>query len=168
VLDAWQVCAPGAVLDVHMDPSDPVPYLGDHLLLRELGDVGAAEFVRVLGAGSGSPMVMAALRQLGGALSQPDPAGGVLNHLDAHYVYSGSAVPDGPVTPELITGHFATVRAALAPWDTGRTAPTFVESHEQPQGHLTAADIAAVDRVRARIDPTGLFREDISPNATAR
>jgi FAD/FMN-containing dehydrogenase len=167
LMDTWTVTTPAAVLDTHMDPSDPLPYLGDHLLLRELGDAGAAEYVRVLGADSGSPLVMAGLRQLGGALSRPDPAGGVLNHLDAHYIYSGSSVPAGPVTRERITEHFATVRAALDPWDTGRTAPTFVESHEQPQGHLTAADIDAVDRVRARVDPDGLFRAGISPNATA-
>jgi FAD/FMN-containing dehydrogenase len=167
LMDTWQTTTPAAVLETHMDPSDPIPYHGDHLLLRELGDIGAAEFLRVLGEGSGSPLVMAGLRQLGGALASPDPAGGVLNHLDAHYGYSGSAVPAGPVTAEAIAAHCAVVREALRPWDTGRTAPTFVESYEQPQGHLSATDIAAVDQVRARVDPTGVFRGDISPNATA-
>lgn len=167
VMDTWQVATPAAVLETHMDPSDPVPYVGDHLLLHEFGEVGAAEFLRVLGEGSGSPLVMAALRQLGGALASPDPAGGVLNHLDAHYGYSGSAVPDGPDAEAAIAEHCAVVRSALGPWDTGRTAPTFVESHGQPQAHLSAEDIEAVDRLRARVDPDGLFRADISPNATA-
>ncbi|GGS57687.1 FAD-binding oxidoreductase [Actinokineospora fastidiosa] len=167
-LDAWQVAAPGAVLDIHMDPADPLPFVGDHMLLRRLDDSGIDEFVRVLGAGSGSPLVMAGLRQLGGALADPGPGGGVLDRIDAHYAYSGSAAPFPPLTEEEITRHCAVVRAALAPWDTGRTAPTFVDNRAQPQGHLSAEDVAAVDRVRARVDPTGLFGSDITPGATAR
>jgi hypothetical protein len=167
LMDHWEVSPPAAVLESHMEPGEPLPYLGDHLLLRELDDSGIDTFVRVLGEGSGSPLIMAGLRQLGGALAVSDPAGGVLDHFDAHYVYSGSAAPFEPVTAEMITEHCAVVRAALQPWDTGRTAPTFVDSYTQPQGHLSATSVAAVDLVRARVDPTGLFRTDISPNATA-
>jgi len=167
LLDTWQTTTPTSVLGVHMDPPDPVPYRGDHLLIDEPGDLGAAELLRLLGAESGSPMVVSGLRQLGGAIATPDPAGGVLNHLDARFVYSGTAVPEGGLTDAAISAYFATVRTALAPWDTGRTAPTFVESHEQPQGHLDPADVAAVDRVRARVDPSGLFAGDITPNASA-
>lgn len=165
--DEWAAGAAAAVLDTHMDPGEPLPFVGDHFLLRELSDSGITEFVRVLGEGSRSPLVMASLRQLGGALAIPDPEGGVLDHFDAHYVYSGSAALFPGVTEETIAEHCAVVRTALEPWDTGRTAPTFVDNHSQPQGHLSAADIEAVDRVRVRVDPTGLFATDVSPNATA-
>jgi hypothetical protein len=168
VLDTWHLTTPSAVLATHMDPSEPVPAQGDSMLLTELGADGAAEFLRVLGEGSNSPLVLAGLRQLGGAMAVPDPDGGVLNHLDAHYIYSGAGIPVDAAATVAITAHFATVRAALGPWDTGRTAPTFVESVGQPQGHLSAEQVHAVDKVRARVDPTGLFRDDITPNATAR
>jgi FAD/FMN-containing dehydrogenase len=164
LIDDWPVTAAGAVLETHMDPSDPLPYVGDHLLLRELDDAGVTEFVRVLGEGSGSPLVMAGLRQLGGALADPDRPGGAFDRVSAHYAYSGSAALAGPVTEEVITAHCAVVRAALGPWDTGRTVPTFVDSHRQPQGHLSGTDRAAVDRVRARVDPDGLFRTDVMPD----
>jgi FAD/FMN-containing dehydrogenase len=167
LLDTWEPATPAGLLRSHMDPPDPVPILGDHMLLTELGEDGAAQLLRVTGAGSGSPLVTAGLRQLGGAFAVPDPAGGALSHLDASYAYSGSGVPLGPVTPEAIAAHCATVRAALAPWDTGRTAPNFVESHHQPQRHLDADQVALVDRVRTRLDPTGRFRADIAPGATA-
>jgi FAD/FMN-containing dehydrogenase len=167
VLDTWQLTTPAAVLQAHMDPADPVPFHGDHMLLEEIGDDGAAEFLRVTGEGSESPFVLAGLRQLGGAFSQPNPAGGALDHLDACYSYAGSGVPFHPVTAESLERHCAKVRDALRPWDTGRTAPSFVESFHQPQGHLTPEQVAAVDRVRARIDPQGRFRDDIAPNASA-
>jgi hypothetical protein len=167
VMDTWHTTAPSAVLATHMDPSEPVPAQGDSMLLTELGDDGIAEFFRVLGEGSNSPLVLAGLRQLGGAMAVPDPRGGALNHLDANYIYSGAGIPMGAESVSAINSHFAQIRAALAPWDTGATAPTFVESVGQPQRHLSAEQVQAVDRVRARVDPNGLFRDDVTPNATA-
>jgi hypothetical protein len=167
VMDTWRVATPADVPAVHMDPPEPVPFLGDHLLLRELGDDGVAAFVGAVGQDSGSPLVIAGLRQLGGAFAAPDVSGGVLNHVDARYSYSGSGVPLGPLTPEALLRYCGVVRAALAPWDTGRTLPTFVEHADQPQRHLTAEQVAAVDRVRTRVDPHGRFRGDVAVDATA-
>lgn len=166
LLDTWATADPPAVLEAHMDPREPFPIHGDHLLLGELGDDGAAAFLRMVGEGSGSPLTNAELRQLGGALSRPDPAGGVLDHLDARYAYLGAGVPFGPVTPEMILDHLAAVRGALRPWDTGRTAPSFVERLGQPQRHLDPDQVLALDTVRARIDPEGMFRGDIAPGAS--
>ncbi|WP_169979433.1 FAD-binding oxidoreductase [Microbispora sp. H10836] len=166
VMDTWGETVPAAVLEAHMEPDDPIAIAGDHMLLREIGDEGAAEFLRLLGEGSGSPLVTAGLRQLGGAYAVPDPTGGALNHLDAAYAYSGAGVVEDAASLAAIEEHCAAVRAALSPWDTGRTAPSFVENVEQPQGHLGPERIAAADRVRERVDPDGLFRGDITPNAS--
>src|SRR5262249_21389449 len=144
-----------------------VPFHGDHMLLGELGDAGAEQFLRITGPGSGSPLIIAGLRQLGGAFAVPDPAGGALSHLAASYSYAGSGLPSALSVGQALHDHCAAVRAAMRPWDTGRTVPSFVESFAQPQGHLTAEQIQAVDAVRTRVDPDGLFRGDIAPNATA-
>jgi hypothetical protein len=167
VIDTWALTEPSAVLDAHMDPSDPLPFIGDHLLLGTLGEAGAAELLRVLGPGSGSPLVVAGLRQLGGAFAEPHPAGGALSHLEARYSYAGSGVLFDPLTPDILHDYCATVRDALAPWDTGRTVPGFIEDFQRPQRHLDDDGVAAVDAVRTRVDPDGLFRADIAPNATA-
>ncbi|MFF0309691.1 FAD-binding oxidoreductase [Streptosporangium sp. NPDC004379] len=166
VLDTWQLTEPVNLLDTHMDPSDPVAVIGDHMLLGDLGDDGIDALLRVVGEGSGSPLISAGLRQLGGAYARSHPQGGALDRLDAPYAYSGGGVPDLTGTAEAITRHIATVREALAPWDTGWTTPTFVESHAQPQRHLSDARIAAADLVRHRVDPAGRFRDDIMPGAT--
>lgn len=168
LMDTWQEAAPAAVLEAHMDPNDPVPVVGDHMLLKELGDEGVAEFLRVTGEGSGSPLIIAGLRQLGGAYATPNPGKGALDHLDARYSYAGSSAPFEPLTEEVIRDHCAVVRTALSPWDTGRTVPSFVEHFGQPQRHLRPDQVFAADRVRERVDPEGRFRGDIAPNATAR
>lgn len=167
VMDTWALTDPSAVLHAHLDPSDPVPFIGDHMLLGVLGEDGAAELLRVLGPGSDSPLVVAGLRQLGGAFAVPHPAGGALSHLEARYSYAGSGVPVDPVSPDALHAHNTKVRDAMAPWDTGRTVPGFVEEFSRPQRHLDDDAVAAVDRIRARVDPNGLFRGDIAPSATA-
>ncbi|MFF4550002.1 FAD-binding oxidoreductase [Streptomyces sp. NPDC001406] len=167
LMDTWALTDAAGVLDAHMDPADPVPFIGDHLLLAELGDDTVEAFLSVLGEGSGSPLVVATLRQLGGAFADADPRGGVLNQVDAAYAYMGSGPPFGPVTPADLEAHCATVRAALEPWNTGRTVPSLVEGADRPQCHLDPEAVAAVDRVRARIDPHRRFAGDIAPGASA-
>ncbi|MEU2282404.1 FAD-dependent oxidoreductase [Streptomyces sp. NPDC013178] len=165
LLDTWAETGPAGVLDAHMDPADPVPFVGDHLLLRELDDEGAAAFLNAVGEGSGSPLAVATLRQLGGAFAQARPEGGALSEVDAAYAYMGSGPPFGPVTVQALHAHCATVRAALGPWDTGYTLPSLVEGYERPQQHLDEDRAAAVGRVRARVDPRGVFAGDIALGA---
>ncbi|RKT19432.1 FAD binding domain-containing protein [Streptomyces sp. 1114.5] len=167
VLDTWCTTTPPAVVRTHMDPTDPVPVLGDHLLLSDLGEEGAEAFLRVLGEGSGSPLVNAELRQLGGALAVPDPDGGALSHLDAAFAFTAGGLALDPAASAAVRAHCAKARAALAPWDTGRTAPTLVERLEQPQRHLSAAEVERVDAVRRRVDPAGRLRHDVPPGACA-
>jgi len=168
LLDTWQETNATAVLSTHMDPTDPVPILGDHMLLGGLDDVTIDRLLGLAGTGSGSPLVLVGLRQLGGALAVPDPRGGVLNHLDAAYAYSAAGVPESEADTALIVERCNAIRTVLAPWDTGRTAPTFVDNVHQPQGHLDDDQVRALDRVRDRVDPAGLFRGDIDPGATFR
>ncbi|MFI0220338.1 hypothetical protein [Streptomyces lydicus] len=70
--------APPAVVHSHMDPTAPVPVIGDHVLLSHLGPHGIEAFLRVVGEGSGSPLVNAELRHLGGTLATHPPHGGAL------------------------------------------------------------------------------------------
>jgi FAD binding domain len=167
LLDTWTLTTPEAVVHTHMDPAEPVAVFGDHMLLGEIGDEGAAEFLGIIGDRPGSPLVCTELRQLGGAFAAPPVAGGALDRLGARYAYLAAGVLIGTATQESITSRLAAARAVLTPWDTGKTAPTFVETLEQPQGILDRQAIRAVDRVRARVDPFGQFRDEIAPNASA-
>lgn len=168
LLDTWCLAVPAAVADAHMDPTDPVPVAGDHMLLSQLDQDGVDAFLRVLGAGSRSPLVNAELRQLGGALAAHDPNGGALSRLDAAFAFTAGGLVVDPTAHAAIRTHCAKVRSALAPWDTGWTAPTLVERLDQPQRHLPPDAIARVDSVRRRIDPSGVFRHDIPPGASVR
>ena len=62
--------APGGLSFIHMDPEGPTPGIGGHTILGALDDEAIDAFVAVAGAGSGTPLVMAELRQLGGAVAR--------------------------------------------------------------------------------------------------
>lgn len=165
--DTWHPGGPADVPMAHMDPPGPVSVLGDHVLLRELGDAGAAAFLGAADPTSSSPLVATELRQLGGALAEPGPSGGALDHLDAAYAYMGAGLPE-LFPADLIGERLARMRGALGPWDTGRTAPTFVESADSAQGHLGPDVLAQIARIRERVDPTGLFRQDVMAHTAPR
>ncbi len=157
--DTWRADGPAAPLFATDHPIGPGRTVADHLLLDEVGRDGVAEFLRVLGEGSGSPLPVVELRHLGGALAEPDPAGGLLDHIDAGFAYTGF----GPAADAAAEEHLAVVRAALSPWDVGTTAPSLVGSRTQPQGHLDRRRADAAAAVRARVDPGGLFAGDVVP-----
>ncbi|GAB2754905.1 FAD-binding oxidoreductase [Amycolatopsis magusensis] len=167
VMDSWALTKPSAVLEAHMDPEDPVPIAGDHLLLTDLDSAGASEFLRVVGPGSGSPFISAGMRQLGGAYSVADPGGGALSSFAGRFAYSGAGLVVDDSSSAAVEEHCSVVRSALAPWDSGWTVPSFVENWRQPQRHLSDSSVGRVDAVRALVDPDGVFAGDVSPGASA-
>jgi hypothetical protein len=167
VLDTWAPTGPGGVFDAHGDPTDPVPRVGDHMLLGELDDAGAAAFLAAAGPGSGSPLAAAGLQQLGGRFTTGAPGGGVLDRLTARFSYAGSGPAADPASAAAVRAHCSRVRRALRPWDTGLTVPGLVEDVGRPQRHLDEAALDLVDAVRDRVDPHGLFRGDVAPGASA-
>ncbi|WP_018657687.1 FAD-binding protein [Actinomadura flavalba] len=165
VLDTWRPGPAAAVLSAHMDAPEPLPFRGDHLLLRDVDGDAAAAFLRLAGEGSGSPLVLAGFRQLGGAFARPAPGGGALTHVDARFAYLGSGAPFGGVTEDDLRDHCTAMRAALTPWDSGWTIPSLVEDAARPQRHLDVPAARAVHRVRTSTDPDGLFTGDIARGA---
>lgn len=163
--DTWRADGPAAPLFAHEHPVGPVHSVADHLLLDEIGRDGVTEFLRVAGEGSGSPLLTAELRHLGGALADGDPAGGVLDRVDARFAYTGFGSAADPVAAEAADEHHAAVRVALSPWDVGTTMPSMVGTRTQPQGHLDERGAELAGRVRARVDPDGLFAGDVVTSA---
>jgi hypothetical protein len=68
-----QVPAP-ALTRIAMDPEPPVPGLGHHRLIKELPDEAIDAFYETAGPESDSPLLLAELRHLGGALARPGTA----------------------------------------------------------------------------------------------
>ena len=108
------------------------PFVSDSRCSARSPTPAVDAFLEQVGPGAQTSLLMAELRQLGGALGRPHEGGGVL----ATSTRSSSPSPArSPPTPEMgAQGHADAVRlsAALAPWPTARQYLNFAENPSTP------------------------------------
>ncbi len=147
-----------ALVRLHGDPEEPVPWTSATTMLRELPDEAIATLVATAGPGSGSALLVAELRHLGGALGRRAPGAGAVSGFDAAYLlYTGGMAPI-PEAGAVVREQARALVDALGPWAGGRAYLSFAESTTDPATAFDAAGYARLRAVRARVDPDGLFR----------
>ena len=104
-IDTVATIPAAALQHVHMDPEQPVPGLGDGMLLDDLPAAGIDALVAAAGPESGSPLLSVEVRQLGGAIGQPAAGGGALSHLDADFVLFGVGIAMSPEMGAAVAAH---------------------------------------------------------------
>ncbi|CAA9289883.1 MAG: hypothetical protein AVDCRST_MAG61-78 [uncultured Friedmanniella sp.] len=124
LLDGVGVLPYAAVDAIHADPVDPLPFHERGALLADLPPEAVEALVAAAGAGSGSPLIMVEIRQLGGAVAREGVHPSAFSHRDAPYslLCIGVAVP--PVVDATVA-YAAAVLEALRPWSTGGLLPNF-------------------------------------------
>jgi hypothetical protein len=145
VLDRMGEIPCTALDSVFLDPVAPMPVVDTGLLLRDLPPDAVTALLRVIGPGSGSPLVTVDLRQLGGAVAGPARHDSAVCSRDAGFSVfaAGLAVP--PVA-EACRSRCEELVEALAPWSTGTTWPNFGRG-----GAALAYDGPTADRLRALV-----------------
>jgi FAD/FMN-containing dehydrogenase len=165
VMDTFATMPASQLVTVHMDPEQPVPGLGDHALLGELTEEAVDAFVDVGGPDSGSPLLFAELRHVGGALSAPAADGGALARIDAAFLLEAIGVPMDPAHVDPINRHLDVVCDAVAPWATGGCYLNFSE-RRAPVDALYPEDVRRrLSEVKGHWDPDGLFRANYTLTA---
>jgi FAD/FMN-containing dehydrogenase len=157
-MDTVAAAPPVALSMLHMDPPHAVPGMGDHRLLAELPAEAIDTFAAIVGAGSGSPLVSAEIRHLGGALGRADKGHGALAALPGGYLVFGVGMVMGEEAAGAIRTHLDRLIDAFAPYDAGHVYTNFVE---HPTATAEAFDERTYERLRdvkAQFDPDNLFR----------
>jgi hypothetical protein len=141
---------------VHMDPEDPVPAFDDHALLGPLPAEAIDAFVDAVGPDSGSTMVVAELRQTGGALSRPARGGGALDSLVGDYFAFAVGAVTGPEAEATLRADVGRLLEALAPYDVGRYYN--FSDRQLPVSAFLAPDVVErLHAVKAHWDPDDLI-----------
>ncbi|WP_423463669.1 FAD-binding protein [Promicromonospora sp. MS192] len=164
LIDTWR---PGSVLDVpwtHMDPALPLPTTADHQLIDHLDDAGQRAFLNIA-VRPRSPLATVELRQLGGAFGEAPPDGGALDHLRGATSLFATGIAPTPARAERAERELDELRVSMAPWATGYTSPNYAEDRRRPQRSFPTSIAQDVDAVRRRVDPGGLFAQDVSIGA---
>ena len=143
---------------IHMDPENPVPGLGDSMMLGSLPPEAIDAVVEAAGPGVASPLLLVELRHLGGALGRPAEQHGALPKLDAEYVlFAAGMAMDGEMAAA-IEGALEKVGAALKPYANGRNYSNFSERPTDTRTIYAPDAYERLRQVKAAYDPEDLFR----------
>lgn len=167
VMDTFGQIPAEGLSRIHMDPEPPVPGLGHHEVLAELPDDAIDAFVGAAGPDAGSPLLLAEIRQLGGALARPDENGGALSSLDADFVMFGVGMP---VTPELgkaIESHLDHLHETMKPWAAEGGYFNFAERPCDVDAILPPETCSSLAEVKRRWDPDGMIVANHALSLTA-
>ena len=147
-----------ALTRIHGDPEQPVPSASATAMLSELPPAAVSAFVRAAGPGSGSSLLLAELRQLGGALSRPAPGGGAVSRLDGEFVAFGLGLAFDGEMRDRSQMHADRLMDTLEPWAGGHLYLNFVEERIETAMAYETGVVERLRAIRAQVDPTGLFR----------
>jgi hypothetical protein len=154
IMDTFGQIPAEGLCRIHMDPEQPVPGLGHHRVIRELPDEAIEAFSELAGPES-SPLLLAELRQLGGALGRADENGGALTHLDAAFVMLGIGLPMTPEMGQAIEGHLDRLHEAMEPWAADGGYFNFSERPCDADAILPPSVCSRLAEVKRQWDPNG-------------
>jgi hypothetical protein len=159
-IDTFDMVPPVALSRLHQDPEEPMPVLSEHRLLADLPGEAVDAFVAIAGPDSGSTLMIAEIRHLGGALGEIRPGHGALASLEAGYLLFGGGMAATPEMAEGLKATLAPFKAAMAEWDAGRGYFNFEESSVSSRSFYDEVTHRHLRRIKAEVDPGDLFRSN--------
>jgi hypothetical protein len=146
-----------ALVRLHMDPEGPTPATSTSVLLRDLPDEAIETFLALTGPGSGSSLLAAELRQLGGAVGRRPEDAGALAGLDEPFLFFGVGIAATPEMGERAYADATAVAQALAQYASGRDYLSFTEVAID-MGRSFEPDVwQRLREIRHAVDPAGLL-----------
>jgi FAD/FMN-containing dehydrogenase len=157
-VDTFAMRPPAGIAELHMDPKQPVPALTDSVMLGDLPAEAIDRFLAAAGPGSGSRLIVADLRHLGGALRRSQPSHGALATLDASFLSFGVGIAGDDAARDASRERLALLNDAMAPYDSGRRYLNFADQPTDPALFWPPDVYQRLRAIKASIDPDGLFR----------
>ncbi|GAA1477179.1 FAD-binding oxidoreductase [Nocardioides aestuarii] len=156
-IDTFARVPAAALVRIHMDPEGPTPAASGTLTLAELPTDAMERMLDLVGPGRTSPLLLAELRQLGGAVGRPHPDAGVLTHLDGAFLLFAVGIAATPEMGAAAHAAAAELVAAMAPWGSDRTYLNFEEEPTDARRGYPAGAWEVLQGVRSAVDPDGRF-----------
>ena len=156
LMDTFGTMPAAGLCRIHMDPEHPVPGLGTHAPIAELPDEAIDAFVaNGPGPETGSTLLLAELRQLGGALGRRSEGAGALEKLDCPFVMSAVGSLMAPGAEETVPRDLDRIAAAMEPWTAQGGYFNFAERPCDVDSILPAETCSRLAEVKRRYDPDG-------------
>ncbi|MBE1878784.1 FAD-binding oxidoreductase [Myceligenerans pegani] len=161
ILDTWRLDGLTATTTTRVDPRGRGRTVTDAFLLREGGHDMIDRWVESAGPASGSELVVAELRQLGGAFADDPVFAGAFGAVAEPLAAFNAGSASSPAATDASRGDLLRIRGDLRRWITNRTVPTMIDDPGIPRRTFGLETEAYVENVRRDVDPRGLFRLDV-------
>jgi FAD/FMN-containing dehydrogenase len=158
VNDTIQTIPAAALLELHLDPQNPVPAVGDGLTLAELPPAAIDAFVDAAGAEAAFPLLSVEVRHLEGELGRDRTANGALSSIEAKYLMYAVGMAPTPDAQPAVGAQVTTVKRAMAPWAGRHMFLNFAETRTPMDTLWTASALERLRAVKATVDPDILLR----------
>jgi FAD/FMN-containing dehydrogenase len=146
-----------SLVRLHMDPEGGAPVVSDSSMLGAFPDAAIDAFLAEAGPGAPTSLLLAELRQLGGALGRPHAGGGVLTHLDARFVGFAAAMAVDEESAARGRADAVRLQKALAPFANGRQYLNFAENPVDVRSAYPDRAWRQLAGIRSAVDPDGVF-----------
>jgi hypothetical protein len=156
-LDTFGRVPAPAVSRIHMDPEGGAPAVSRTTTLRSMPDAAVDAFLGAVGPDADTHLLLAELRQLGGALGRPAEGGGVLSHLEGDFVAFGLGMAPTPELAALGHAESAAFVSTLEPFATGRPYLNFAETAGDTRAAYAEERWLQLKGIRSAVDPYGVF-----------
>ncbi len=148
-IDTFAMLTPEQLGGLHMDPPNPVPALGDGMLLTELPVAAIENLLDVAGPYVRSPLLTVDVRHLGAAIGRAPGDGGAVSSIDAEFAAFAVGMAPSPEVGDGVASHIDAVQDALSGWGAGRSFANFADRPtpaDELYGETAHARLSAIKR----------------------
>jgi FAD/FMN-containing dehydrogenase len=158
--DTIQTTTMPSLSEVAMDPPQPVPVVGDGLMLRDVPAEALDALLSAAGPDAGPQLAIVELRHLQGELARGRPQDGAVTSISAkHALYAGGFAPS-PEIRAFSESRIEAIQRALSPWATRYLNPNFAETEHAPESLWSEQAYQRLRRIKATVDPDDVIRSN--------
>lgn len=160
IADTFGVMPVTAMDTISKDPVDPISSIQYGGMLTDLSTEAIKTFVKLAGAGSGSPLIFVEFRQLGGALRN-DQNINLTGNRGARFSLNAVGTALTPDIAEKVTTHLAHFAEATRHFRTGEVFVNLIEvdpSEDRVRSAYTPDDWERLVALKTKYDPLNIFR----------
>jgi uncharacterized protein YbjT (DUF2867 family) len=161
IIDTFREMPVSEMDRISMDPVDPLGVIQRAELLSDLSPRTIDALLTVAGAGSGSPLTILEIRQLGGALARTAGSPSPMGNGEARFSMNAIGATFTPEMARAVKAHIALLLGATRPYQTGETFLNFMEENptrERVSAAYPPEDWERLVDLKDEHDPHNLFR----------
>jgi FAD binding domain len=152
-LDTFATIPPPALGQLHMDPAQPVPFVGGGAFLSDFPAAAVDALVGLAGPDTDTLLASVEVGHMGGALARPAPGGGAQPSIDANYLLVAVGAMSAPDLAAAARAQVHAVMDTLGPWHAGYDYYNFEETPAPASAVLPPASYRRLQKIKAAYDP---------------